>query len=63
MAYRSNNDKYKSTLIVVEIDAKSCEKMLALGTIKIGWKICEVQDNIGILRCYKCSGYYHMAIN
>lgn len=29
--------------------------------MKRGWKICKVQEYIGILRCYKCCGYYHFA--
>lgn len=29
--------------------------------MKIGWKICKVQEYIGILRCYKCCGFYHFA--
>lgn len=37
------------------------EQMMEEGRIKIGWKICKVQDYLGILRCYKCCGYYHFA--
>jgi len=35
--------------------------MLEEEKIKIGWKICKVQNYIGILRCFKCCGYYHFA--
>lgn len=29
--------------------------------MKIGWKICRIHEYVGILRCYKCCGFYNFA--
>lgn len=39
------------------------EMLVELGKMKIGWKICKVNEYIGTLRCYKCCGFYHFAKN
>lgn len=43
------------------MNGETHEKLLELGKLKIGWKICKVHEYIGILRCYKCCGFYHFA--
>lgn len=47
------------TVIITEVNAETREKLLEIGKVKIGWKICK--DYIRILRCFKCCGYYHFA--
>lgn len=59
--HKSTNEKMKKTTIVAEVNNETREKLLELGKVKIGWKICKIQEYIGILRCYKCCGYYHFA--
>lgn len=61
IVHKSEYGREKRSTIIAEVDAKTYERMLEEGKVKIGWNICKVQDYIGILRCYKCSGYYHFA--
>lgn len=49
------------TAVIVEVNAETREKFQQLEKLKIGWNICKVQDYVGILRCFKCCGYYHFA--
>lgn len=49
--------------MVAEVNAETREKLLEMGKPKIGCKTCEVQEYIGILKCFKCCGYYHIAKN
>lgn len=51
----------KRTVVIAEVNIVTREKFLQLEKLKVGWNICRVQEYIGILRCYKCCGYYHFA--
>lgn len=51
----------KKTVVIAEVNTMIREKFLQLERLKIGWNMCRVQDYVGILRCYKCCGYYHFA--
>lgn len=48
-------------MIIAEVNAQIREKLQEIGKLIIGWKICKMQDFIGILRCFKCYKYYHIA--
>jgi len=48
-------------MIIAEVDVKTHDVMLEEEKVKIGWNICRVINYIGILRCFKCCGYYHFA--
>lgn len=61
IVYRSNKAKYKGIMIVAEVDTNTRKKFLELRRIKVDWKICKVEDSLGILRYYNCNGYYHYA--
>lgn len=62
IVHKSVNGKTQRMTIIAEMDAETQEKMLKEGKMKIGWNICKVQDYIiRSLRCFKCSGYYHVA--
>lgn len=61
IVHKSLYGKDQRSTIIAEMDIKTHERMQEEGKVKIGWNICKVQDYIGILRCYKCSGYYHFA--
>lgn len=41
------------------MDVKTHKAMVEEKKVKIGWNICKIQDYIGILRCFRCCGYYH----
>lgn len=61
IVHKSQNGKSQRTTIIAEVDDKTHETMMEEEKVKIGWNICKVQDHIGILRCFKCCGYYHFA--
>jgi len=61
IVHKSQNGKSQRVMIIAEVDDKTHEIMLEEERVKIGWNICKVQDYIGILRCFKCCGYYHFA--
>lgn len=61
IVHKSSNEKTKRTTIIAEVNDGTRGKLLELGTVKIGWKICRIQEYIGIVRCYKCCGFYHFA--
>jgi len=61
IVHRSHNGKSQRMTIIAEVDDRTHETMLEEERVKIGWNICKVQDYIGILRCFKCCGYYHFA--
>lgn len=61
IVHKSVYGKDQRSTIIAEVDVKTYERMQEEGKVKIGWNICKVQDYIRILRCFKCSGYYHFA--
>ena len=61
IVHKSQNEKSQRATIIAEVDDKTYETLLEEEKVKIGWNICKVQDYIGILRCFKCCGYYHFA--
>lgn len=38
-------------------------KFMAVKKIFVGWESCPIYEDISILRCYKCQGYYHKSDN
>lgn len=52
---------FKKTVVIAEVNTETRQKFMQMEKLKIGWNICKVQDYIGIIRCYKCCGYYHFA--
>lgn len=61
IVHKSQNGKFQRTMIIAEVDDETHKYMLDEGKVKIGWHICKVKDYIGILRCFKCCGYYYFA--
>lgn len=59
--HKSRKEGSQRTTIIAEVNEETHEQMLKEEKVKIGWKICKIQDYIGILRCFKCCGYYHFA--
>lgn len=61
IVHKTANPKSRGVTLIVEVDAETRERLLDIGRVKIGWKMCRVQDYVGILRCFKCCGYFHFA--
>jgi len=61
IVHKSLIGKSQRMMIITEVDAKTHDVMLEEGRVKIGWNICRVMNYIGILRCFKYCGYYHLA--
>jgi len=59
--YKAANLKAGGVTVIVEVNTDARNQLLKLERVKIGWKMCKVQDYIGILRCFKCCGYFHFA--
>lgn len=59
--YKAAKENSKMTTVIAEVNAGTREKFTQLEKLKIGWNICKIQDYVGILRCFKCCGYYHFA--
>lgn len=59
--HKTANSNSRGVTLIIEVDTDARKRLLDLGRVKIGWKVCRVQDYVGILRCYKCCGYYHFA--
>lgn len=63
-------DDFEITYIK-EIRSKNCSTIfitcspgmytmaLRAGRLCIGWERCQVYEDLGLLRCFKCQGYYH----
>lgn len=54
--------KYAYTAIM-EVDGESFNEIMKRGILKIEWSICKVFEYVNIMRCFKCCGFYHKAIN
>jgi len=61
IVHKVAGSKAGGVTIIAEMGTEAHEKLVETGKVKIGWRICRVQDYIGILRCYKCCGFYHFA--
>ena len=48
-------------MAILEVDHHVFTNLTSNGTIKVGWKICKVFEDVGVLRCYKCHGFNHKA--
>lgn len=59
IVHKSVNGRFQRTTIIAEVDVKTHKAMVEEKKVKIGWNICKIQDYIGILRCFRCCGYYH----
>lgn len=59
--HKTANSSLRGVTVIAEVDTDTRKRLLDLGKVKIGWRMCRVQDYIGILRCFKCCGYWHYA--
>lgn len=48
---------------IVEVDGNMFNKIISRGKLRIMWSLCPVFENVSVLRCYKCNGYFHKAGN
>ncbi|KAK9700810.1 hypothetical protein QE152_g31016 [Popillia japonica] len=49
--------------VIIEVDPFLFKSIMQKGKLFIGWKRCQVRESYHILRCYKCSGFGHLAKN
>jgi ribosomal protein S8 len=47
----------------VRCDAETYKEMATRGRIMVGWDRCRVYEHIHVMRCYKCAGYNHKAVD
>ena len=50
-----------SKTAIIETDAETFERLIALRRVNIGWERCRVYEYINVLRCYRCCEYGHKA--
>lgn len=55
------NGRNQGMTVIAEVDEETHKKLLEEEKLKIGWSMCRVQNYIGLLRCFKCCGFYHFA--
>lgn len=53
--------RLKSKTAIIESDAGTFEKLIALKRVNIGWERCSVFEYVNVLRCYRCCEYGHKA--
>jgi len=61
IVHKVTGPKSRGVTIIAEMGTEAHQKLVEMGKVKIRWRICKVLDYIGILRCYKCCGFYHFA--
>jgi hypothetical protein len=58
MEFKQKNDKIFAS---VKCDGDTFDKIMNNGRIIVGWDRCRVYEHFQIVRCFKCSGYRHIA--
>lgn len=48
---------------IVEVDGEAFSKIISDGFLNVEWDRCKVYESFKIMRCYKCLGFNHKAIN
>lgn len=51
--------KYNSAII--ELDRDNFNRCIELGSVRIGWNLCKLYEEIPLTVCVKCCGYSHIA--
>lgn len=54
-------NKYKNINLILEVDPKTHNSLLAEGRIKLGWSRSRVFNHISVLQCFNCMGFNHFA--
>lgn len=61
--YINPNNRQESYSAIIETDGGTYEDILRQRKLNIEWDSCYVFEYVNILRCYKCLGFNHKAIN
>ncbi|KAJ2937208.1 hypothetical protein O0L34_g19203 [Tuta absoluta] len=61
VAFKKNRRDGKRTTVVLECKARLRDKLIALGTVYVGWDAVDVTDYIRVTCCNKCQNYGHPA--
>lgn len=48
---------------ILEVNEEKIVELLKRGTVKIVFDMCKIVKHFSIMRCYKCLGFYHTAVN
>ena len=48
---------------VVMVPAEMADRLLKAGKIKLGWMMCRVRERIQVVRCFRCLGFGHVALD
>lgn len=56
--YEVKNKYYNA---IVEMSTDSFAQCLTAGKVHVGWDCCKVYEEIPVMICMKCCGYYHIA--
>lgn len=59
---KENRGNKKGSLIL-ETDEETHEMLIKNGRVSIGWRKYRVFEHINVRRCFKCWGFYHIAMN
>lgn len=53
--------KYSNNIAFIEGEVTIINKLIEMKKLKIGWLICNILEEIKIIRCYNCNKYGHIA--
>lgn len=51
--------KFNAVSVICEIDSEAFQKIMRRGKLNVEWEVCNVVENVNVLRCYKCCAYGH----
>lgn len=55
--------KNGNQIATIVLDQKDADEILELNKIRIGLSVCQVQQRVEVLKCYRCWSYDHFASN
>ena len=58
-AYENSRFKYNKFNVVIEVDKKTYDCLLAAKKVNVGWDRCHIIPAINVLRCFKCGEFGH----
>ena len=59
MKFWSTKKKETVFQALVQVDIKSYDRLLAAGSVFVGYNFCNVYDGMEIARCFNCNSYGH----
>lgn len=59
--YRIGRREYEKGAWVVRVSPEVRTILIGAGRVYIGWDSCRVEDEAGVVRCFRCQAYGHLA--